>query len=150
MNLTEAASQSFNAKARQAGWASLCASTLAFRRPESAAGLFGGIPVTGTIARTATNVRAGAHGPIAGMIHSAALLAFILIAAPLAGYIPLAALAGVLVLVAWNMIEKEAIAALLRSSDVLALLSTFTLTVFRDLTEGILRSEEHTSELQSR
>jgi SulP family sulfate permease len=103
-----------------------------------ASGLFGGIPVTGTIARTATNVRAGAHGPIAGMIHSAALLAFILIAAPLAGYIPLAALAGVLVLVAWNMIEKEAIAALLRSSDVLALLSTFTLTVFRDLTEGIL------------
>jgi SulP family sulfate permease len=103
-----------------------------------ASSLFGGIPVTGTIARTATNVRAGAHGPIAGMIHSAALLAFILIAAPLAGYIPLAALAGVLVLVAWNMIEKEAIAALLRSSDVLALLSTFTLTVFRDLTEGIL------------
>jgi SulP family sulfate permease len=65
--------------------------------------LFGGICVTGTIARTATNVRAGAHGPVAGMLHSVFLLAFMLVAAPLASYIPLAALAGVLAVVAWNM-----------------------------------------------
>src|SRR5690606_901368 len=69
-------------------------------------GIFGGICVTGTIARTATNVRAGAHGPVAGMLHAVFLLAFILIAAPLASYIPLASLAGVLAVVAWNMIEK--------------------------------------------
>ena len=103
-----------------------------------ASGLFGGIPVTGTIARTATNVRAGARSPVSGMIHAACLLSFILIAAPLARFIPLAALAGVLVVVAWNMIEKEAIAALMRSADALALLSTFILTAFRDLTAGIL------------
>ena len=61
-----------------------------------ASALFGGICVTGTIARTATNVRAGARGPVSGMLHSLFLLLFILVAAPLAGYIPLAALAGVL------------------------------------------------------
>lgn len=72
--------------------------------------LFGGICVTGTIARTATNVRAGAHGPVSGMLHSGFLLLFMLIAAPLASYIPLAALAGVLALVAWNMVEKTAFA----------------------------------------
>ncbi len=105
-----------------------------------ASALFGGLVVTGTIARTATNVRAGARGPVAGMLHSAFLLAFILLAAPLAGYIPLAALAGVLAIVAWNMAEKHAFATLLRASrgDALVLLSTFLLTVFRDLTEGIL------------
>ncbi|WP_029353275.1 SulP family inorganic anion transporter [Bosea sp. 117] len=104
------------------------------------AALFGGICVTGTIARTATNVRAGARGPISGMLHSAFLLAFMLIAAPLASYIPLAALAGVLAVVAWNMVEKGAIAALLRSGwgDALVLLATLLLTVFRDLTEGIV------------
>ena len=79
------------------------------------ASLFGGFCVTGTIARTATNVRAGAHGPIAGMLHAVFLLLFMLIAAPLAAYIPLAALAGVLAVVAWNMIEKPAIAILVRS-----------------------------------
>ena len=63
-------------------------------------GLFGGICVTGTIARTATNVRAGAHGPVAGMLHALFLLAFILVAAPLASFIPLAGLAGVLAVVA--------------------------------------------------
>src|ERR1700686_2814304 len=63
--------------------------------------LFGGICVTGTIARTATNVRAGARGPISGMLHSVFLLLFMLIAAPLASYIPLAALASVLAVVAW-------------------------------------------------
>ncbi|MEW9806337.1 SulP family inorganic anion transporter [Mesorhizobium sp. ZMM04-5] len=102
--------------------------------------LFGGICVTGTIARTATNVRAGAHGPIAGMLHSGFLLAFILVAAPLASYIPLAALAGVLAVVAWNMVEKTAFAALVRSSwgDASVLLVTFLLVIFRDLTEGIV------------
>lgn len=105
-----------------------------------ASGLFGGICVTGTIARTATNVRAGAHGPVAGMLHSAFLLVFLLVAAPLAQFIPLAALAGVLVMVAWNMIEKHAFMVLLRASraDALVLLTTFFLTVFRDLTEAIV------------
>jgi len=102
--------------------------------------LFGGICVTGTIARTATNVRAGARGPISGMLHSVFLLLFMLIAAPLASYIPLAALASVLVVVAWNMAEKQEFATLIRSSrgDATVLLATFLLTIFRDLTEGIL------------
>ncbi|MCF3627841.1 SulP family inorganic anion transporter [Thalassospiraceae bacterium LMO-SO8] len=105
-----------------------------------ASGLFGGICVTGTIARTATNVRAGAHGPVAGMMHSLFLLGFILIAAPLAAYIPLASLAGVLAVVAWKMIEKHAFATLLRASpgDALVLLATLGLTIFRDLTEAIV------------
>jgi SulP family sulfate permease len=103
-------------------------------------GLFGGICVTGTIARTATNVRAGAHGPVSGMLHSIFLLLFILIAAPLAGFIPLASLAGVLMVVCWNMAEKQAFATLLRVSrgDALVLLATFFLTIFRSLTEAIL------------
>ena len=102
--------------------------------------LFGGICVTGLIARTATNVRAGARGPIAGMMHSAFLLLFMLIAAPLASYIPLSSLAAVLVVVAWTMAEKQEFWTLLRSSwgDATVLLATFLLTVFRDLTEGIL------------
>ena len=102
--------------------------------------LFGGICVTGTIARTATNVRAGARGPVSGMLHSLFLLLFMLIAAPLASYIPLAALAAVLVVVAWNMAEKHEFVTLVRSSwgDATVLLATFLLTIFRDLTEGIL------------
>src|ERR1700738_2440741 len=102
--------------------------------------LFGGICVTGTIARTATNARAGARGPLAGMLHSVFLLLFMVIAAPLASYIPLAALAAVLVVVAWTMAEKQEFATLLRSSwgDAIVLLATFLLTIFRDLTEGIL------------
>ncbi len=102
--------------------------------------LFGGIPVTGTIARTATNVRAGAIGPVSGMLHAFFLLGFMLLAAPLAAYIPLAALAGLLAVVAWNMIEKHAIAALFRSSwgDVAVVSVTFLLVIFRDLTEGIV------------
>ena len=105
-----------------------------------ASGLFGGICVTGTIARTATNVRAGAHGPVAGMLHALFLLAFILIAAPLAGFVPLASLAGVLAVVAWNMVERHAIAGLLRlaGGDAVVLSATFLLTVFRDLTEAII------------
>jgi SulP family sulfate permease len=102
--------------------------------------LFGGICVTGTIARTATNVRAGAHGPVAGMLHSMFLLLFILVAAPLAAYIPLASLAGVLAVVAWNMVEKHAFTTLLRASrgDAAVLLTTFALTIFRDVTEAIV------------
>jgi SulP family sulfate permease len=105
-----------------------------------AVALFGGIPVTGTIARTATNVRSGATSPIAGMLHAVFLLLFILVAAPLASFIPLASLAGVLAVVAWNMIEKEAFWGLLRSSrgEAAVLLVTFLLTVFRDLTEAII------------
>jgi SulP family sulfate permease len=102
--------------------------------------LFGGICVTGAIARTATNIRAGARGPVAGMLHSAFLLLFMLIAAPLAKFIPLAALAGVLVVVCWNMVERHAVAELLRSSrgDAAVVLTTFLLTIFRDLSEAIL------------
>jgi len=102
--------------------------------------LFGGIMVTGTIARTATNVRAGAHGPVAGICHAAFVLLFMMVFAPLASAIPLASLAGVLAIVAWNMIEKEEFWMLLRTSsgDALVLLATFLLVIFRDLTEGIL------------
>jgi sulfate permease, SulP family len=102
--------------------------------------LFGGICVTGTIARTATNVRAGACGPIAGMMHAAFVLGFVVVAAPLARYIPLAALAAVLCAVAWNMAEKHQFATLLRASrgDAVIVLATFLLVIFRDLTEGIL------------
>lgn len=104
------------------------------------AALFGGFCVTGTIARTATNVRSGSRGPVSGMLHALFILAFMLIAAPLASYIPLAALAGILAIVAWNMIEREAVAALIRSSrgDAVVLIVTFLLVVFRDLTEGIV------------
>ena len=102
--------------------------------------LFGGLPVTGTIARTATNVRAGAHGPVSGMLHSVFLLVFMLAAAPLLSLIPLAALAGVLAVVAWNMVEKPAIAALFRAGrgEAAVLGVTFLLTVFRDLTQAIV------------
>lgn len=102
--------------------------------------LFGGFCVTGTIARTATNVRSGAHGPVSGMLHAVFILIFMAVAAPLAAYIPLAALAGVLAVVSWNMIEKPAIAVLIRSGwgDVAVLAATFFLTIFRDLTEAIV------------
>ncbi|MCU0828978.1 MAG: SulP family inorganic anion transporter [Tabrizicola sp.] len=102
--------------------------------------VFGGFCVTGTIARTATNVRAGSRGPVSGMLHALFLLAFMVVAAPLAAYIPLAALAGVLAVVAWGMAERHEFAALLRSSwgDALVVGVTFLLVVFRDLTEGIV------------
>ncbi|MET0867098.1 MAG: SulP family inorganic anion transporter [Pseudorhodoplanes sp.] len=104
-----------------------------------AAGCCGGMPVTGTIARTATNIRAGARGPVAGMLHSLYLLIFVLVAMPLAAYIPLAALAGVLVVVAWAMADKQEFGLLLRTSraDAVVLLATFGLTVFVDLLTGI-------------
>ncbi len=100
---------------------------------------FGGLCVTGTIARTATNVRAGARTPVAGMLHAVILLLIMLVAAPLVAYVPLAALAGVLVTVAWNMIERPAIATMLRDSrgDVLVLVVTLLLTLLHDLMLGI-------------
>lgn len=102
--------------------------------------LFGGVCATGTIARTATNVRAGATSPVAGMAHAGFVLLFMLVAAPLASFIPLASLAGVLVVVSWNMVEKHELLTLLRSSrgDALVLLTTVGLTIFRSLTEAIV------------
>ncbi len=83
-------------------------------------------------------MRAGARSPVAGMLHAAFLLAFMMVAAPLASFIPTAALAGVLLVVAWNMAEKGAFAALLRSwRGAAVLLATFGLTVLHDLTAGI-------------
>ncbi len=104
-----------------------------------AAVTFGGMCVTGTIARTATNVRAGAHGPVLGMLHAVFVLLFMLVAAPLAVYIPLASLGGVLAIVSWNMAEKEEFATLLKTSwgDAVVLLATFLLTIFVDLTTAI-------------
>lgn len=105
-----------------------------------ACALFGGICATGTIARTATNVRSGAIGPVSGMLHSLFIFAFMLFAAPLASYIPLASLAGLLAVVAWSMAERHEFVATLRRSrgEALVLLATFLLTVFRDLSEGIV------------
>jgi SulP family sulfate permease len=101
--------------------------------------LFGGMPVTGTIARTATNVRAGARSPLSGMMHAAFLLLFLLVAAPLASFVPLAALAGVLVVVCWNMADKGEFAGLLRRwPSAVVLLTTFGLTIVKDLTAGIV------------
>jgi sulfate permease, SulP family len=104
-----------------------------------ASALFGGISVTGTIARTATNVRAGAASPLAGMMHSAVLLLFLLVAAPLARYVPLSALAGVLVVVSWNMAEKGEVWRLLKHWPTAAvLIATLGLTLVKDLTFGII------------
>ena len=104
-----------------------------------ASSIFGGISVTGTIARTATNIRAGACSPVSGIAHALLVLLFMLVAAPLASFIPLSALAGVLVVVCWNMAEKEEFLRLLhqwRSASVL--LATFGLTLIEDLTFGII------------
>jgi SulP family sulfate permease len=101
--------------------------------------LFGGMPVTGTIARTATNVRAGARSPLSGMMHALFLLLFMLAAAPLMGFVPLAALAGLLLVVCWNMAEKAEFARLLRQPSTAAvLLTTFGVTLLKDLTWGII------------
>jgi sulfate permease, SulP family len=103
------------------------------------AAAFGGIPVTGTIARTATNVRAGAKGPVSGMLHALYLLLFMLVASPVLSFVPLAALGAVLTVVAWNMAERRDFLVLLRASsgDRLVLLATFLLTIFVDLATGI-------------
>jgi SulP family sulfate permease len=104
-----------------------------------ASAIFGGMPVTGTIARTATNVRAGATSPLSGMLHAVFLMLFLLVAAPLAGYVPLAALAGVLAVVCWNMADRAEFAALIRKWPAgLVLAATFILTIVRDLTFGII------------
>ena len=104
-----------------------------------ASALFGGISVTGTIARTATNVRAGARSPVAGMLHAVFLLIFMLVAAPLASFIPLSALAGLLVVVCWNMAEKKEFWDLLRNwRTALVLIATFGLTLVENLTAGII------------
>ena len=104
-----------------------------------ASALFGGISVTGTIARTATNIRAGGVSPVSGMLHALFVLIFMVVAAPLASFIPLSALAGMLVVVCWNMAEKEDFLHLLhdwRGASVL--LATFGLTLIEDLTYGII------------
>ena len=101
--------------------------------------LVGGLPATGAIARTATNIRAGAFSPVAGMLHAAFLLVFMVALAPLVRFIPLASLAAVLLVVAWNMSEVEQFTHLMSApaGDRLVLLTTFGLTVLVDLTVAI-------------
>tara|TARA_E500000318_G_scaffold68442_1_gene63219 strand:+ start:721 stop:2529 length:1809 start_codon:yes stop_codon:yes gene_type:complete len=104
-----------------------------------ASGLFFGLPATGAIARTAANIKSGGKTPLAGVIHAVVILLFMLLLAPLAKQIPLATLAAILIMVAWNIAEVDHFRALLRSPrpDVLVLLTTFGLTVFTDLTIGV-------------
>jgi sulfate permease, SulP family len=101
--------------------------------------LFGGIPATGAIARTATNIRSGARTPVAGVIHAATLLAILLVAAPLARFVPLATLSAVLFVVAYNMGEWREIATIVRLSaaDIAVWAATFSLTVLADLTVAV-------------
>ncbi len=101
--------------------------------------IFGGLPATGAIARTATNIRSGAQSPIAGMIHSLTLLCVLLFAAPLAKFVPMAVLAGILIVVSYNMGEWSEIPQLLKltKTDVSVWLVTFALTVFADLTVAV-------------
>jgi SulP family sulfate permease len=116
-----------NAELMAQGWANIGSS------------LFGGLPATGAIARTATNVRAGGKTPVAGIVHALVLLAIMMLAAPLAGYLALPALSGLLLLTAWNMSEPHRWGAYLRGrrSDVALLLITLVLTVLTDLTVAI-------------
>ena len=104
-----------------------------------AAPLVGGLPATGAIARTATNIRAGGRTPVAGMIHALTLLAILLVAAPLTRDVPLAALSGILLVVSYNMGEWGEIPSLLKLSktDISVWLATFALTVFADLTVAV-------------
>jgi sulfate permease, SulP family len=101
--------------------------------------IFGGIPATGAIARTATNIRSGATSPVSGIVHSLTLLVIVLVAAPLAKYIPLPTLAAILMIVAYRMGEWHAIPSILRLSaaDRLVWAATFLLTVFADLTVAV-------------
>jgi sulfate permease, SulP family len=101
--------------------------------------LFGGIPATGAIARTATNIRSGGRSPVSGMIHALTLLGVLLVAAPLASYIPLATLAAVLFVVAWNMGEWREIGGILQLgfTAISVWIVTFALTVFADLTVAV-------------
>jgi len=101
--------------------------------------MFGGLPATGAIARTATNIRSGAQTPVAGMIHALTLLCILLFAAPLVSYVPMAALAGILMVVAYNMGEWREIPQLVKltKTDISIWLVTFALTVFADLTVAV-------------
>src|SRR5947208_2795450 len=101
--------------------------------------MFGGLPATGAIARTATNIRSGAQSPIAGMIHALTLLCILLFAAPLVSYVPMCALAGILMVIAYNMGEWREIPQLLKltKTDISIWLVTFALTVFADLTVAV-------------
>jgi SulP family sulfate permease len=101
--------------------------------------LFGGLPATGAIARTATNIRSGAQTPVAGMIHSLTLLCIVLFAAPLVRFVPMAVLAGILMVVSYNMGEWREIPMLfkLTKTDLSVWFVTFALTVFADLTVAV-------------
>ncbi len=101
--------------------------------------LFGGLPATGAIARTATNIRSGAQTPVAGVVHALTLAMILLLAAPLARYVPLAVLAAILMVVAYNMGDWKEIPELLRltKTDVMVWIVTFALTVFADLTQAV-------------
>jgi sulfate permease, SulP family len=101
--------------------------------------LFGGLPATGAIARTATSIRAGAQTPIAGIIHSFTLLCIVLFASPLVRFVPMAVLAGILMVVSYNMGEWREIPQLLKltKNDISVWLVTFALTVFADLTVAV-------------
>ena len=105
-----------------------------------ATAFFGGIAATGAIARTATNIRAGARSPIAAMVHALFVLVAVIALAPLVGYLPMAALAALLLLVAWNMSEVKHFAHILRvapRSDALVLLTCFVLTVVFDMVVAV-------------
>lgn len=102
--------------------------------------LFGGFAATGAIARTATNIRNGATGPLAGIVHSLTLVLILLVLAPLAAQVPLCALAAILFVVAWNMSEARHFVRMMRTApppDVAVLLITFSLTVFADLVVAV-------------
>ncbi|MCL3882468.1 SulP family inorganic anion transporter [Marivita sp. GX14005] len=116
-----------NAEVLAQGWANI------------GSALFGGLPATGAIARTATNVRAGGKTPVAGLVHALTILLVMLLAAPLAGYLAMPALAGLLLLTAWNMTEphKWRSYTQARNSDRVLLVLTLVLTVFTDLTVAI-------------
>ena len=100
---------------------------------------FGGIPATGAIARTATNIKSGAVSPMSGVIHGVFVLVILLLLAPFASHIPLASMAPILMVVAWNMSEQKHFAHILKmkSGDSLVLLVTFLLTVFTSLTTAV-------------
>jgi SulP family sulfate permease len=101
--------------------------------------MFGGIPATGAIARTATNIKSGAVSPLSGIFHGIVVLGTLLLFAPYAAYIPLAAMAPILMMVAWNMSERHEFLSILKmkTGDSLVLVITFILTVFFDLTTAV-------------
>src|SRR3546814_13643539 len=114
--------------------------------------MFGGLPATGAIARTATNIRSGAQTPVAGILHAVFLLLFVLFATDLMAFVPMAALAAILFMVAWGMSEYERFLALLRmpNSDRAVLLLTFGLTVLVDRSAERRVGHECVSTVRSR